>query len=335
MAARQVDYGAGAGWRAWERVTVERLGYRAGLDGLRGVAVLLVLAGHARVPGFVLGGDVGVEVFFVLSGFLITTLLLEEHATTSEVDLRRFYLRRARRLLPALVVVLAVVAVVGSAADRTGVAGGASYTANLARARSIDLGVLNHLWSLAVEEHFYLLWPLVVVACGGRDRLVGMVAVAGMVVTALWRFDLARTGATWDRLYNGTDTRITGILVGAVVSVAVRYGLRLRTAGVGVVALAWLMTGFLVETQPFRWGYLAVDLAAALVIVGVTTSRFRLLELRPLVWCGAISYALYLWHYPLHRWFGLVGVPLAFAAAGLSGRWVEARFRHRLPVAAR
>lgn len=313
-----------------------KLGHRPGLDGLRGIAVLLVMLAHAGTPGFSLGGAVGVEVFFVLSGFLITTLLLER-----PVDLRRFYTRRARRLLPALVVLLAVsglvAAVMGDGDTLAGVGAGATYVSNLARTQSVELGWLSHLWSLAVEEHFYLIWPLVVLACRGRDRLVGWAALIGMVGSLLWRWTLVDGGASWDRVYNGTDTRIVGILAGALLAVLVRAGLRAATVLPGLAVLVVLLAGSLVATDPFGWGFVAVDLAACLVIVGVVTTGSPVLGWGPLRWVGGVSYAAYLWHVPIMDALGdleHLSVPAAVAGMALTGlaswgsmRCVEARWR--------
>lgn len=315
---------------------VTRLGHRPGLDGLRGLAVLFVMAAHAGIPGFSLGGAVGVEVFFVLSGFLITTLLLER-----PVELRSFYTRRARRLLPALVVLLAfggvVAAVMGDGATLAGVGAGATYVSNLARTQSVDLGWLNHLWSLAVEEHFYLVWPLVVLACRGRDRLVGWSAGVGMVASLMWRWMLVADGASWDRIYNGTDTRIVGILAGALLAVLVRAGLRAPVTVAGLGAIAVLLLGSVVRTDPFGFGFLAVDLATAVAIVGVVSGSTVGLGWRPLRWVGGVSYAAYLWHVPIMDALGdlehlspvqtAAGFAVTAGVSWLSMRLVEARWR--------
>ena len=168
----------------------ERLGHRPGLDGLRGLAVLLVLAQHLGLPVFRGGGLVGVLLFFVLSGFLITWLLLDEHAATGRIDIRAFYVRRARRLLPAFVAMLAVV--VGVAAlvgNLGGIAGPAivagAYVANWSHLFDIDMGPLNHTWSLSVEEQFYIVWPAVLIGFFAFRRL-GWVILAACVAAVLW-----------------------------------------------------------------------------------------------------------------------------------------------------
>jgi peptidoglycan/LPS O-acetylase OafA/YrhL len=202
------------------------------LDGMRAVGVVLVLLFHLRVPGFS-AGFLGVDVFFVLSGFLITTLLLTEFEKTGRISLPEFWARRARRLLPALLVLLLVVAAVvwaeGTFTERTSIRGDllatTGYVANwhLIQTSSYfaDIGVdspLEHTWSLAIEEQFYLLWPLLVLglaAIGRRPRLaVGAVAIAGSAISIglLW---LLWSPESVERAYMGTDSRIFEPLIGA------------------------------------------------------------------------------------------------------------------------
>lgn len=314
------------------------LGHRAELDGIRGIAVGVVVLAHAGTFGFSVGGIVGVELFFVLSGFLISTLLLEADA----IDLRSFYARRARRLLPALVVLLlvsgVVAAILGDQASLAGVGAGATYVSNIARTESVDLGWLAHLWSLAVEEHFYLAWPVVVIALGRRPRAVGLAAAVGLVASVGWRLHLLETGASWDRIYNGTDTRITGILLGALLAALVRNGLRVPSAPVGAGLLLWLMLpGSIAWTDPFGIGFLAVDVAAAVLILGVVSRPAAALRWGPLVWLGQVSYAAYLWHVPIFEALGemahlsptetIVGIALTLAISALSVRYIERRWR--------
>lgn len=143
-----------------------QLGYRPGLDALRGVAVLAVMLGHVNVTGFDSGGWVGVNVFFVLSGFLVTALLLKEHGQSGSIDLIAFYRRRFLRLMPAFVLVVVVVSAVrifvGDDHIRANAAASLLYYSNWYRIVSgDDMGPLAHTWSLAIEEQFYLVWPLV------------------------------------------------------------------------------------------------------------------------------------------------------------------------------
>lgn len=335
---------------------MRRLGYQPALDGIRGLAVLAVMGAHASVPGTLLGGFVGVELFFVLSGFLITNLLVEEHRLTGTISLRAFYVRRCRRLLPALglfLVAMSFVAVVihpvSSGPMLRGIASSATYLTNIARTQSVDLGPLNHLWSLAVEEHFYIVWPAVLALVLWRrgERAALAVAVAGIVASSLLRELLLKAG--WDRVYNGSDTRASGLLVGCCAALVLADRPAVRHAQAAVVAggllLVWSTAGYgPALTDPFRGGLALIDLASALMLVGLVSTRDRTtacLSWRPLVHVGRLSYGLYLWHVPVLASLGALnghrlraphaalGFALSFGAAEVSMRLVESRFRAR------
>ncbi|MDQ1650669.1 MAG: hypothetical protein QOG60_2726, partial [Frankiaceae bacterium] len=275
------------------------------LDGLRAVAVVAVVAFHFGV-GFVRGGLLGVDIFFVLSGFLITSLLLDEHVRRGTVRLREFWGRRARRLLPALL--LLVVAVVVSSRWLTDQTDAGSlrddaiatlaYVANWHFAASGQdyFGALAadspllHTWSLGIEEQFYVVWPLVVVLLlrlRRGERWLRYVAVAGAAASTAWLTHLALQGVGTSRLYYGTDTRIAALLVGAALATlrpARLAGgdaglrnegrrdelLRRGVAGLGVVgAIALTVAVFVMRGEDpvlYHGGFLVVALAAAAVI---------------------------------------------------------------------
>lgn len=298
------------------------------LDGLRTVAVTLVLVYHvARTQDLDVlpGGFVGVDLFFVLSGFLITSLLLREHASTGRVDLRRFYVRRLWRLYPALVLVAGLVAAV--LAFFPGVFGleaaspaealvallyGMSWWSGLELPGGPYL--LGLTWSLSVEEHFYLLWPLVLLAVlrrGGRVlAVVGVAVVANAYTAVLWHL-----GADTDRLYYMADARFAQMLTGCALAAAVfaRPDLgRLRPAVSGgaasVCALAIAvvaLTGSRHDGWYWSGGMQLVGVAAAVVIGHLAVHRdsrmSALLRWGPLPTLGVWSYGIYLWHLPLIR----------------------------------
>ncbi len=347
--------------------------YRPGLDGLRALAVLGVVAYHLGAP-WARGGFLGVDVFFVLSGYLITGLVLDEAARTGSLRMGRFLLRRARRLVPALLSVLvATVAAVlvffrdEAAALRGDVLAALVYGSNwwsvlVQRPYAESSGrppPLLHLWSLGIEEQFYLVWPLLVLLTwrlGGRRR-VALVAAAGAVTSAAlmaWLAVAGRMPVPGDpaRVYFGTDTHASGLLVGAALAAlgAGRYG-TVRAHRVldvlGSASLLALLAAFgtvsFYSDALFRGGFLAISLLAAVVVLGAATAGTLLsrgLGLAPLRWLGTRSYGIYLWHWPLiallrpgvelpvRGWAasGLL-VALTLGAAEASYRWVEAPVR--------
>jgi len=323
------------------------LGYRPGLDGLRGLAVLAIFAFHAGFT-WAPGAFLSVSTFFTLSGFLITFLLLAEHERAGRVDRRAFWVRRAKRLLPAsLAVITAVVLAAAAVADADQLARlpgdvGAclAYVANW---RFIALGdsygalfqsesPLQHFWSLAIEEQFYLLYPLVFVgllalARGSRKVLaigLGVLAGASLLTSLL----LQVGGATTDRLYFGTDVRAAELLVGALLAVwwsshrhvGVEVGRRTVRIS-GSVALLLMLVLWAVARQGDRgWyqgGLLAYSVVTALVVLAAVQTDgpvHRILSWRPLVALGVISYGAYLIHWPVFVWLdertGLAPWPL-------------------------
>ena len=324
----------------------------AALDGVRAIAVALVLADHGGVPGMS-GGFLGVDVFFVLSGFLITSLLLDEVGRTGRIGLKSFWIRRARRLLPALIVmVLAVVtarelfAAEATANLRDEAVAALFWMSNwLFVAQHTDYfsqgappSPLQHTWSLAVEEQYYLLWPLMVTAVvAGLAALayrrgtpltpralrtaVFVLACAGVLASAAASITLA-ADASLNRVYFGTDTRVQALLVGAAAAALVVRDWRGLAAGVtvlrsrwtrwtarllpalGLVVLVLAAHGATGSAEEFRHGLLiVVAVAAVLVIAPVALDQdgpvARLLSAGPLVGLGAISYGVYLWHWPI------------------------------------
>jgi peptidoglycan/LPS O-acetylase OafA/YrhL len=334
------------------------LGYRPALDGVRGVSVLCVMGFHTfLLPG---GGFLGVDVFFVLSGFLITNLLLAEHAATGALNLRRFYARRARRLVPGLLVAVAAFLVISAAADQSGfaydalaAAAGVTYITNiLVTITPTWLPAIAHLWSLAAEEQFYLLWPVVLIAAMRRNVSRRALTIGvGVVVLAIWanRLVLTLAGASQHRLYFGPDTSLDPIVIGCLLALLHDAGLLERACtsaffrGTRLVPICLgLALGMIVgvpDTGPrwiYAWGMPVFGICVAVILGSVVTdprSPIAAVLARPrLVALGRISYGVYLWHpilfYAAHM-PRLLSIPCAIGAAALSNRYIEKRFLRR------
>src|SRR5581483_945943 len=328
------------------------------LDGLRAVSILCVLGFHTFLfPG---GGFLGVDIFFVLSGFLITNLLLAERAATGRVDLRRFYLRRARRLGPALLVALAAFLAIAAVTDAgnygtdaLAAAAGVTYISNiLITLTPAWVDGLRHLWSLAAEEQFYLVWPLLLIVTYRRVSRRTLTLALAFLVAALWlnRLLLTLTGASQPRLYFAPDTSLDPIVLGCLLALLHDAGYVDRLARTAFVqrrlvpACLGLALGLLVtipntdQRWIYEWAIPVFGVITAIVLASIVAepaSPFAALLARPrLVGLGRISYAVYLWHpilfYTAHL-PRLVSVPAALVAAALSDRFVERRFRRARP----
>ncbi|HEY9499761.1 MAG TPA: acyltransferase, partial [Terrimesophilobacter sp.] len=348
----------------------------AGLDGLRAIAVITVMLFHLS-PGFVPGGYLGVDVFFVISGFLITALLLREHDRAGTIQLFDFWRRRARRLLPALGILLLVCCSLalllgGNLLLDLGkqVLGATTFSSNwlsIAGERSYFTEstpeLFRNLWSLAVEEQFYLLWPLaILLLLLIPKRFVRLTIVGGLAVgSALAMALIYIPGGDATRVYYGTDTHSFGLAIGAVLAIASRswsvwplawprwLRIILPLAGLasvgGLVALSLVMPAD--APLVYQGGLLAVALLTAVAIAGATMPGSVLgrgLDVPPLRWIGERSYGLYLWHWPvfvlvigfLPTWsrdgsagWALGGIALAVTvlAAAVSYRFVEQPIR--------
>ncbi|CAB4778926.1 MAG: acyltransferase family protein [Actinobacteria bacterium] len=310
--------------------------YEPGIDGLRAIAVTSVLLYHSDVP-WVPGGFFGVEVFFVISGYLITALLLAEWRNGHRIALGSFYLRRARRLLPALFLMLGVVGLYSVLflpdevhTLRGDTFGAVTYVQNwwqifAGRSYFAEAGrppLLKHLWSLAVEEQFYLLWPIICAVLfrffGDRPgRLFGVIAGGALFSTLLMWLMFPGDALNASRVYYGTDTRASGLLLGAALAVAWppwRLTPKVTLAGravlniagcVGLAIVGWYLFGV---SDSAAWvysgGFLLLGFGTLLVIATTVhpgADIRRLLGFKPLVWIGLRSYSLYIWHWPIYQ----------------------------------
>lgn len=335
------------------------LGHRPALDGLRALAILPVVIFHSTYSRVLPGGANGVDLFFVLSGFLITTLLLEEYAAGERIGIGHFYARRAVRLGPALLLYVGAAALFSLTPWRGGTGSPAeigrftlsllTYTANwvLALQTMTWPTFLGHLWSLSVEEQFYLVWPLVL-ALVLRRRVRPMRLAATLLVViailSLWRAVLWHLTHDVHRVVFGTDCRANGLLLGAVVALVRRVDSRPVATLAPVAGLAALLLYLSLATrleQPSHaWllGLKSVELASGVLVLALTVDpegRWRApLAWPTMTWIGRRSYGIYLWHVA-GLWSGLrlfpgsratatvAGVGLTLAVASLSYEFVE------------
>jgi peptidoglycan/LPS O-acetylase OafA/YrhL len=359
--------------------TATRFGYHPGLDGIRGLAVLAIIGYHDNYH-WARGAFLSVDAFFVLSGFLITALLIIEYRRADRVAMGAFWGRRARRLLPALFLVLIAVALYTDHYvvpwNRTSIRndGLASlfYVANwrfIFDKQSyftlfLAASPLRHMWTLAIEEQFYLIWPLVAFAClrlgRGSTRVLGAVAGLG-VVASVWAMAATYQSGDPSRAYYGTDTRAHVLLIGALTAVLLlawspsdrvrRIFMVLGAVGLAGTLFAWTRVS---DTDPayYHGGSVFFSLVVAVIIVAVMNGGLarRALALRPLPWIGRLSYGLYLWHWPITVWLvptrvhlgatqlNLLRLGLTFAVATLSYYLIERPIRvgwkkHPRPIA--
>lgn len=310
------------------------------------MAILMVLAGHVFPHWFPDGGGAGVTVFFALSGFLISSLLLEELRETGRISSGRFYGRRARRLLPALIVYLTFWTVmsvleIGPYHVAVGeVVAALFYFMNWVMAHGISVShPMGITWSLSVEEQFYLLWPLTFLLARRWPRAPFTVAALGVAYAVTMRI-ASWGGPAEGSIYYRTDTRLDSLMVGCLLAVLVHHrGTRGGLAGLGPVCVAVLIVLFVARGDLLRLVY--EPLLAAVATCGLIASALvrepRWLTVPPLRWFGKRSYALYLWHYPLVvlAWSEVHIIPmwlavgLAVLAAELSWWLIERPFTER------
>ena len=332
-------------------VSHTRLAYLLALDGVRAFAVVAVMMFHGGIPRMG-GGFMGVDAFFVLSGFLITSLLIGEWRQTLTIRLGAFWARRARRLLPALLMMLLFVAFFASVIVPKGTYGGLRldslatllYVSNwhfilvnsdYFAATVASANPLNHTWSLAVEEQFYILWPLIVLGVlhfTRSLRALFALCVAAAVGTALWTHVVYRGGANQNRAFLGTDTRSQCLFIGCALAVGLvllahrsheegrlAHGELWRPAsaagralcgvlgiaGAVVAVLMWVLTTSF-SSFPYSGGFFVIGVAvAAVILAAVAAPRSivpRALSLTPVRYVGRISYGLYIWHWPIFVW---------------------------------
>lgn len=327
-------------------------GYQPQLDGVRAIAVLAIIVFHARTS-WLPGGFIGVDVFFVLSGFLITRILQREMATKGSISFKDFYIRRALRLFPALAVACAIIAILNwilvtlpeRSATLVGTIGALTYSSTWLMAFNVvDLGDMVPTWSLAVEEHFYVIWPvLALLVLRGPRRLPAMLILTS--VAAAYTFIIpAVFGWNEGRSYYAPDTRAVQLLIGCLVAVVLQE-INVRIPAIWALGACVPLVAFAVVPGVFpdlfyaRGGSVLVALAAGFIVAHAATSgkswTSRVLATAPMVWVGQRSYGIYLWNLPIISLMAFTGsgvaailgkLLLCFLIPALSYRYIEQPF---------
>jgi peptidoglycan/LPS O-acetylase OafA/YrhL len=334
------------------------LRYNPAIDGLRAIAILLVFFFHA---GVLRGGWIGVDIFFVLSGYLITSLLIAENEKAGRISLQKFYIRRVQRLLPAMFVLVGVSVAVALFFKRdvhnnlVDAATALLYCQNYRYAFAPAEGTLiGHLWSLSLEEQFYLIWPLLLIVLlkfSRRTTYCILIPVIGILT--LWRIYLLHTSPLpFYRNYFSFDTRADELLLGCLLALSKDQTAKLTSfvrfwpLPVIFLGIFALKVGLFGRLQPYAdtVGFLLLAMLAAAVIFVLTAERktilASLLALPPIVFLGRISYGFYLWHYMILREANSIGQPhkwvgafiMSLGAAFLSYYLIELPFRGRKQV---
>lgn len=353
-----------------------KYGYIAGLDGLRAISVAIVIMAHFGVSRLLPGGF-GVTVFFFLSGFLITRLLIAEQSRHGSINFKQFFLRRVVRLYPAFTFMVFGTTFLFYLLDfghpsSTELWAAMGYFTNvlqvILRTTGGDLPLMSwtHLWSLSVEEHFYLIFPLLVVLLRNKKDGLLWAVIAVIALVPMWRMYVMHQlpVSVEDYNYMMTDARLDSIAWGCLLSIGLNklgsvQKLKWLIGFVPIgLACAAVLASFLVRDESFRFTWRYSVQGAALLVLVLNLYYFkslnfavRILEFPVLTWIGKISYPLYLWHYPViditHRVYGdttlslFIALGLSFSIAAESYYWVETPFsnlRHRLgsqPVAQR
>jgi peptidoglycan/LPS O-acetylase OafA/YrhL len=306
------------------------LRYRPELDGLRACAVLLVVAAHAKVP-WMDGGTYGVDIFFVLSGYLITQLLMNERGRLGAIDLPKFYVRRALRLYPALIAFLAGYLLLSplfypkyAAEAPRDVLLSALYLSDYTRA-FLDIPVIvGHTWSLSVEEHFYVLWPLALLLLTRRwtNQQCARIMFVAFVLLSAWRLACIALGQSWGEIYFRFDTRASGLALGCAYALWA-HGRPVLSRNM-LPWLGGLLIAGAIRFAPAIWqlnltaGFTAVEVGTLFVIHGIERHGLAksILSSAPMAYLGRISYGIYLWHFPIVAYIHSQGFGIALSFVG-------------------
>ena len=311
---------------------IRTIGLVPSFDGLRAVAVLLILAWHIEADyapvaqqRWLKGGYAGVDIFFVLSGFLITSILIRQREQSEPVGLGSFYIRRALRLLPALFAFVIVQAIWASAIgvpaskEFPSILSVIFYYSNLVHTAALSAPGMGHVWSLQVEEQFYVLWPVFLVVCLALTRRRAVTAVLtgglilGIVAYRWYTMDTSTNIFIATRVYELAQFRADTLLVGALAAQLwangwlPKRGLSVAAWFAGAFTVWWLAEVGLNQHWIFLWGYTLLAVMVAVVVLALVQTNWpvrRVLSIKPLRIIGMVSYGIYLWHYLV---FAMVG----------------------------